>query len=209
MNHRDRIRPYDLQDMDLLRAPAGQPGITVFVPDTTAIVLGKGSDPEKAVKWDRLADDPVDVYQRPSGGESVIISENTVIIAIVINGEKLRNPSIYFESFNSALIKALKTLGIRELNQRGFSDICIGEKKILGSSIYRSGETVFYHAVLNVSEPVATMEKYLQHPEREPEYRKKRLHFDFVTSLHAEGYAIGIETLQNAILDELNRLAPR
>lgn len=194
--------------MELLKRDSEGYGFTVFIPDSTAVVLGKGSDPEKAVNWEQLDTDPVEIFQRPSGGESVIVSENTIIIGIVKTGEKLRNPSVYFDIYNNIIIRVLRNLGVTKLKKRGFSDICMGEKKILGSSIYRTGGKVFYHAVMNVSEPVNTIEKYLQHPVREPEYRKGRPHTDFVTSLHAEGYPIRIEVLQKAVRLGLRNLAP-
>lgn len=201
------IRQYDLQDSELLQKASNPFGVSVFIPESTAIVLGRGSDAGRAVNWDQLESDPVPVYRRPSGGESVVISSNTLVIGIVKSGEILRNPSVYFETYNNLIVRILQGLGVSKLKKRGFSDICIGEKKILGSSIYRTGDKVFYHAVLNVSEDVGTIEKYLQHPPREPEYRQKRSHSDFVTSLSAEGYPIAIELLQKAIRRELKYLA--
>lgn len=200
------IADYKLADIDLLDSRSEDYDFSVFIPDNLSIVLGKGSDPVRSVKWDKAKQDLINVYKRPSGGESVVISENTIIIAIVKKGEKFRNPSIYFNKYSDIIIKSLFQIGVKDLKKRGFSDICIGEKKILGSSIYRTGDRVFYHAVLNVSESVETMERYLKHPVREPEYRKKRSHSEFVTSLSGEGYNIDKEFIVENLLSEISEL---
>jgi len=200
------VEDYKLPDMHLLKNNVSDFDCSVFIPENLSIVLGKGSDPEKSIEWNMVKQDLIDVYKRPSGGESVIISENTIIIAIVKRGEKFKNPSVYFEKYNDAIIKSLTGIGVRDLKKRGFSDICIGEKKILGSSIYRTGDRVFYHAVLNVSESVETIERYLKHPVREPEYRKKRSHSEFVTSLSGEGYNIDKKFIIEILISEINKL---
>ena len=46
--------------------------------------------------------------------------------------------------------------------QKTISDIAIGDKKILGSSMYRKKNTIFYHAVLNVSESITEISKHLK-----------------------------------------------
>jgi lipoate-protein ligase A len=53
--------------------------------------------------------------------------------------------------------------------------------------------------VLNLSEPVTCIEKYLRHPVREPDYREKRAHRDFVTSLSQEDYSLDPEQIKSAI----------
>ena len=200
------IKDYSLEDINLLNTESKNYDFSIFVPDSISIVLGKGSDPENAVKWAEVISDQIDIYKRPSGGESVILSENTIVIAIVKRGEKLVNPSRYFNKYNNMIIEVLTGLGIKNLLKRGFSDICIGEKKILGSSIYRTGDTVFYHAVMNVSESTDTIEKYLKHPSREPEYRNGRNHSDFVTSIHEEGYALEKRKISSRLEEEILRL---
>ena len=112
----------------------------------------------------------------------------------------LRSPKRYFEMYNEMIIKALRSLGVQGLVQKGISDICIRDKKVLGSSIYRNKHVLLYQAVLNISEPVISLEKYLKHPPREPGYRDRRAHRDFVTSLTAQGYHLSANEIKKAIL---------
>jgi lipoate-protein ligase A len=93
----------------------------------------------------------------------------------------------------------LENIGVQHVNYRGISDVAINSRKILGSSIYRKRKAVFYHAVLNISEPVETIERYIKHPTKEPDYRKGRSHKEFVTSLYNEGYTFTVSQLKDAL----------
>ena len=100
---------------------------------------------------------------------------------------------------NDKIMNALSGLGVQNLSMKGISDISIGNKKILGSSIYLRKNTLFYHAVLNISESVDVISKYLKHPTKEPDYRKGRSHKEFVTSLLSEGYTLSAKQLISAL----------
>jgi lipoate-protein ligase A len=184
-----KIHEYDLPDISILQDEEW-PDYQFFtwIPDSLYLILGQSNKAETSLKLDNVVQDKVKVYKRPSGGESVILSPNTLVISTIIRSEKLENPGKYFDTANRRIIAALGSFGIKNLNQKGISDIAIGDKKILGSSIYRKTNKVFYHAVLNVSEDPRLMEKYLSHPGKEPDYRKGRKHSEFVSSVFGEGY---------------------
>lgn len=194
-----QIKKYDLPDFQIFFNDEKKSGCIFWVPDDYYIVLGNSNKPEHNLVFRNVINDEIDVYKRPSGGETVILSPNTLVFSVKITVDKFRNPSKHFEYFNNKVIEGLKTLGIENLKYRGISDIAIGDRKILGSSIYRKRKAVFYHAVLNVSEPIETIERYIKHPTKEPDYRKGRTHTDFVTSLYNEGYPLRMEQIQNAI----------
>ena len=134
--------------------------------------------------------DNIKVYKRPSGGEAVVLTPKTIVISAVSIYQNLTSPREFFKLYNNRIIDGLNSLGIKELYYKGISDISIKEKKILGSSIYRTKDKIFYQAVLNISQEADLFERYLKHPKKEPDYRKGRNHNDFVTSIYAEGYII-------------------
>jgi len=195
-----QIRKYDLPDIVLLEDRDSHYRSMVWEPGFTAVVLGQSNHPEEAVRADNVLQDSVPVYKRPSGGESVVLSAKTVIISILKRGDKLKSPHRYFDTYNNQVMEALAALGIKDLTTNGISDICIGPKKILGSSIYRSRDIVLYHAVLNRAESTQIIERYLKHPPREPGYRKGRSHGEFVTSLAEQGYHVTGEQIRQSLL---------
>jgi len=198
------IKKYDLADNELLEDTTSIYRVMVWEPGFLCIVLGQSNRFEDAVRIGNAEQDGVPVYKRPSGGETVVLSPRTLVISILQRGQGLRSPRLYFNNYSEKIIGALRGLGVENLSFKGISDICLGERKILGSSIYRNKEVVFYHAVLNRAESVEVLERYLEHPSREPGYREGRRHRDFVTSLVHEGYDFSGEKLTQALLDELN-----
>lgn len=193
------IKEYDLPDKELMMENVSSYRYMVWKPGFAAVVLGQSNDLETSLYVENILKDGIPVYKRPSGGESVVLSPRMLVISILKRGDKFRAPGLYFRAYNEKIINALESLGIVNLGVDGISDICIGDKKVLGSSIYRNKDFVFYHGVLNVSEGVGILERYLKHPQREPGYRKGRIHSEFVTSLEEEGYHPGIEKIQRAI----------
>ncbi len=181
------VRNYDLPDAELLSAPEPT-GYRIWRPERLYVVLGRANNAgDSLISGNILADD-VPVYKRPSGGESVILSPRMVVFSAKIRFSKYMNTSATFRQINILLISRLSELNIKELGSKGISDISIGSRKIAGSSMYLLKESLFYHAVMNIDEDVSLMTRYLQHPKREPDYRKGRPHEEFVTSLSREGY---------------------
>jgi lipoate---protein ligase len=196
------VKKYDLPDFDIMER---QDDFTVKVwrPDQMCLVLGQSNNPETSLVVEQVVEDQIPVYKRPSGGETVILTPNMLVISVVFRVPTLRNPKPYFVKVNSGIISALEKQGVTGLNQKGISDITIYDKKILGSSIYRTTEKMFYHAVLNISESIDTISKYIAHPAKEPDYRQGRSHKEFVTSLQEAGYELFIEHLEESIVQEV------
>jgi lipoate-protein ligase A len=199
------IKPYDLPDAELLEDNTSTYRFMVWEPGFLCIVLGQSNQLDQSVFVERAAVDGVPVYKRASGGETVVLSPGTLVVSILKRGDGLRSPKLYFNAYNEKIMQALRGLGVKNLSKNGISDICIDNQKILGSSIYRSKDRVLYHGVLNRAESVDVIERYLEHPLREPEYRDGRSHEDFVTSLAQQGYQFTGAEIRRALIEELNK----
>lgn len=175
----------------------------IGVPDNTYIVLGRSNNIENSINHKNVERDGIIILKRPSGGESVILSPNMLIFSFKQKSDKIQNPVKLFKLINAKLIENFSKLGIENLYSKGISDLSIGEKKIMGSSMFTKNKTIFYHGVLNISEDVELIEKYLKHPSKEPDYRKNRSHRDFVSSLQREGYNLTKEQLTKAIEESI------
>lgn len=193
------IRNYDLLDVSLLELSPPAYRCLIWRPDFTCLILGQSNKAETSLLREAVEQDAVSVYKRPSGGETVLLSPKTLVISILIPTADFKAPRACFNHINGKIASSLQSMGISDIRLNGISDICIGEKKILGSSIYRSRDRMLYHAVLNVSEDTALIGRYLKHPSREPEYRRGRAHEDFVTSLAREGFNGKMEALMETL----------
>ena len=80
-----------------------------------------------------------------------------------------------------------------------------GGEAVFGCAIYRKPRMLLFQSVINVCESPITIESYLLHPQREPDYRKNRKHSEFITSLHLEGYNLSPQQLAEALSNGFTR----
>jgi lipoate-protein ligase A len=92
--------------------------------------------------------------------------------------------------------------------QRGTGDLCVGDRKFLGSSLFRRRRLLFYQASLLVSANLSLLDRYLAHPSREPEYRRGRSHRDFVTNLCQVSPGLTCGVLAERLQAEIARRLP-
>lgn len=194
-----QTREYSLMDAGLIGDLNSEYNFLIWIPEETAAVIGRGNDPEKSLLFENVVRDSLPVYKRPTGGEAVIISPNTLAISIVDNRQPQMQSKQYFEKYNSIIIAVLESLGVKGLSREGISDIALNNKKILGCSIYRNKQQVFYHAVLNIDEKPEILMKYLRYPKKTPDYRSGRNHDEFVTSLRREGFDFPVDQIKEAL----------
>ncbi len=192
------VREYNLPDFNVLGNESDF-GFTLWQPDDIYVILGRANNSNDALHSGEVLKDGVKVYKRPSGGESVVLSPRMLVFSAKFKNDSLANPKNIFRLVNNALIRQFTSIGITGVHSKGISDLSIGNRKILGSSMYLNGKTLFYHAVLNISEDVSIISKYLKHPSREPDYREGRPHHQFVTSIHQEGFNIDNESIKTSI----------
>lgn len=192
---------YNLADTDLLHNKSKK--FMVWIPETTVVVLGASNKAETALFLNKIEEDSIPVMKRPSGGQTVMLTPKNIIVSVAFHDVANIQPKNIFNEINALLINCLENKGVQNLTMRGISDIAIGAKKILGSSISWKKNVLLYHAVLNINEPASTFEKYLKHPSREPDYREGRNHSDFVTSLHEAGFELNAIDLQKEISVQL------
>jgi len=196
---------YNLPDQKVLNS---EPNNELFVwqPDQTYLILGRSNSSLDSLNMDSAKKDNVKILKRPSGGETVLLSPNMLVVAVLIPQIEGFKPKAYFMAVNDIIMETLKIMGVMNLSTKGISDISIGEKKILGSAIYKKQGAYFYHAVLNIRENISLISKYIKHPTKEPDYRKGRSHIEFVTSLWKAGYPLPIEEIKNALKDSVLKL---
>jgi lipoate-protein ligase A len=168
-------------------------------PEKTVIVLGRGNKEEQEVYAHRCQEENIPILRRRGGGGTVVLYPGILVVSLVTHVKHQYQFKNYFRQINDMIIEALEIVGISGLNQQGHSDICIHEKKILGSSMYRSKEILFYTASLMVSNDLHIIDRYLKHPSKEPEYRRGRSHQDFLTTIIHEYPEITLGIVRNAL----------
>jgi lipoate-protein ligase A len=166
----------------------GLPAWRIYEPDALCAVLGAAGKPEQDLLLENLRSDGVPWRHRRGGGGTVILGPGQVVLAVVTEVESPFRNKEYAAHINSWITDALGLLGIAGVTPEGISDLAIGGRKIVGTSIYRTRLVLFYQASLLVSNDIGVFTRYLAMPVRVPEYRRGRSHEDFCTTLRREGY---------------------
>jgi lipoate-protein ligase A len=172
------------------------------------IVLGRSAKAEKELYLENCLADGVPINRRSGGGGTVVLSPGVIILSIAGRSVLPYHLREHMLGVNNGIIEVLHDLGVRSLSHEGISDIALKEKKILGSSLYRSGDLVLYQGSLLLNPDLGLMDRYLKQPEKQPEYRRGRPHGGFVTSLHLEGYGISAAELVTHLRKRFEDTAP-
>ncbi len=168
-------------------------------PAAVAVVLGRGNKATLEVYEERCQHDNVPIIRRRGGGGTVVLAPGVLVVSVVKRVKHRYRFQEYFDQINTYLIEALQRVGLDELSQRGISDICLCDRKILGSSMYRSKEILFYTASLMVSNDIQLLDRYLRHPSKEPDYRQGRPHLDFTTTICRKYPQLNVADIQAEI----------
>lgn len=163
---------------------------------STSVVIGRTTNIEDECRINEIKVDNIPMLQRLGGGCAVILSKGMLVFSIIGVREENTLSNYYFSMMNVLIIRLLEEFGISGVKEDGISDICIGDRKIVGSSLHMSKEKFFYQASLLCDNDISLFSRYLKHPPKEPLYRRGRTHSDFVTNLKQEGYCVKIEDIR-------------
>lgn len=188
-------------DEDLIeRVRGGVPwSYRLWEPEQVVVVLGRSNKAAVEVYEQRCQDDDIPILRRRGGGGTVVLSPGIIVISLVKHVQRQFFFQEYFRQINSLIIEALQRLGIQNLSQQGHSDICLQERKILGSSMYGSKNLIFYTASLMVANDLGLIDRYLRHPSQEPDYRRGRSHQEFLTTINYAYPDISIQNVKTSL----------
>ena len=203
-------RPFDRDD-DLLAAVRadGLARVRVIRWGEVAVVIGRGGRQNLELEAAAITADRVTLLQRAGGGCSVVLDPGNLVVSAALALPGIGGITSGFAALSAWLVAGLQRCGIPGVKQRGVSDLTIGDRKIGGSCIYRARGLLYYSATLLVDPQLELMERYLSHPPREPEYRKRRGHRDFVGSLRMADPDLEIGDLQVRLARILGDPLPR
>jgi lipoate---protein ligase len=183
-----KVVPYERDELLLARCrKSGRPEIEVYRPDSTELVMGRGSRVELELEASICQEDELRVSRRLGGGCAVILDAGNLVLSVALPLPGVGGVRAVFNDLTKWVIEGLGRAGLSDVEKAGSSDLALLGKKVGGSCVYRAKGFFLYSTTLLFRPPIDAAERYLGHPPREPDYRAARRHSDFMGSLDSEG----------------------
>ena len=185
-------------DDNLIKRCSEDIALSVWIPRDTMVVLGSSNDPKRECFTDKCELDKISIVKRYGGGGAVVLHPGVLVISLGLWVKSYYQNANYFKKINQAVIQTLSDCidGLESLGQAGISDLVLDEKKIAGTSMFRSRNYLLYQASILIDSKIDLIERYLCHPSREPDYRKQKNHRDFLIGLKNINENIEINSVQ-------------
>jgi lipoate-protein ligase A len=151
---------------------------------TYAVVVGSGGSVAIDVNRAACAADNVPVLRRASGGGTVLLGPGCLCFSLVLNYDHAPRLNEIPASNRYVLGRTATALeSVVPAAVEGTSDLAVGGVKFSGNAQQRKRRFFLHHGTLLCGFDLARVAKYLNPPERQPEYRGNRPHAEFVTNL--------------------------
>ena len=146
-----------------------------------AVVLGRSSRAEDEVHLAACCRRGVPVLRRPTGGAAVVLGPGCRVFSLFWRWHApcLAPPAAMHRRVLLPLAEELSRVG-PPVALAGTSDLVCRERKISGTSLRLSRTACWYHGTLLYNMELRWLDQLLKHPPREPEYRRRRPHREFV-----------------------------
>lgn len=153
-----------------------------WIPSTPFICMSRSADPTQEIKIENYVKEPIPVVQRLGGGGTVYLDSRCLCISLKLPKVSINVKENLLKGV-TLISMALQEFGIPSLEILGSGDLTFQKKKFLGSTLKISRHCMYYGASIIVKSILRECEYYLAEPKIAPNYREKRIHQEFITSI--------------------------
>ena len=154
--------------------------------DTYAVVVGSGGSVVIDVDRAACAADGVPVLRRSSGGGTVVLGPRCLCFSLVLKYDAAPRLNEIPASNRYILGRVVRALApVISAAVEGTSDLAASGVKFSGNAQQRKRVSFLHHGTLLCGFDLGRVSRYLNAPERQPDYRRDRAHAEFVTNLPA------------------------
>ena len=151
---------------------------------TLAVVVGAGGSVVIDVNAAACEADGVPVLRRASGGGTVLLGPGCLCFSLVLAYD--RDPALHDIRASNWYVLGRVCNALRPVVAAapgGISDLAVSGVKISGNAQQRKRRHFLHHGTLLCGCDLGLIPRYLNAPERQPEYRRDRPHAEFVANL--------------------------
>jgi lipoate-protein ligase A len=176
-----------LDEALLLAAEEGTAGevLRLWEAPGYAVVVGAGGSLVIDVNTAACEADGVPVLRRASGGGTVVLGPGCLCFTVVIRTDRAPGLDLIQPSARYVLGRVSNALQsvVPDVTLEGTSDLAVNGAKFSGNAQQRKRRFFLHHGTLLAGFDLARVSRYLNPPERQPDYRRGRPHAEFVTNL--------------------------
>lgn len=169
-----------------LAEDAGVETLRIWEAPAPFVVLGLSNHVSQEVHREECAARGVPILRRVSGGGTVVQGPGCLSYALTLRiGDTEATRSItatnrFIMERNRAALEAL--LG-EPVSVRGHSDLETGGRKFSGNAQRRGRRALLFHGTILYAADLRLIDQLLQHPSREPDWRERRPHQEFIGNI--------------------------
>jgi lipoate---protein ligase len=175
--------------LDVCEEHADGEVLRVWQPRNSYVVLGYTNRADREANLAGCGSAGIPVYRRTSGGGTIVQMPGCLNYALVLRQDG--DPSLAgIETTNRFILgrvaAALRDATGRMIEQRGQTDLCVGDRKVAGNAQRRRTRALLFHGTLLLHAELQEIERLLPFPSAQPDYRNDRPHGDFLENLGVE-----------------------
>lgn len=189
--HHKELSPFEnlAWDEALLEwAENGQGGesLRIWQSSQLFVVLGYSNKKDAEVFLPFCQESNIPVLRRISGGGTVLQGPGCLNFSVVLDyghSPALSSITNSHQYILEKIQKALRSLNIQNTAFQGQSDLTWKGKKFSGNAQRRKKQFFLHHGSVLLNMDIALIEKTLRMPSKQPDYRQKKNHTDFLINL--------------------------
>lgn len=173
---------------DFEQARSGAQLLRLWQPANYFVVLGHGNRRCTEVATDACIADGIPILRRCSGGGTVLQGPGCLNYSLILRQDNFPSGQVQ-AAFDFVLARHRRCLeGLRAgpVSVQGLSDLTLGGRKFSGNAQYRRRDYVLVHGTFLLHFDLARIGKYLPMPAKQPDYRQRRNHCDFLVNAEVD-----------------------
>jgi lipoate-protein ligase A len=159
--------------------------LRVWQPENYFVVLGHANRLRAEVNIEVCKKNHIAILRRISGGGAVLQGPGCLNYSLILDSRNrsLRNIGATFDYVLRRHCRLFEALCGAKAQIEGISDLAVAGRKFSGNSQYRKSRFVLVHGTFLLNFDLRWIECCLRMPSKQPDYRRKRSHLEFITNL--------------------------
>jgi lipoate---protein ligase len=159
--------------------------LRIWQPENYFVVLGHANRLSAEVKIEACTENHIAILRRISGGGAILQGPGCFNYSLILDSQNsnFRNIGATFDSVLRSHCRLFQDLCGAKTEIEGTSDLTVAGRKFSGNAQYRKSRFLLIHGTFLLHFDLRWIERCLRMPSKQPAYRRKRSHLEFIINL--------------------------